>query len=633
MYDVDNIRELINYVGVGSSKTLHPHNIWEKLRTDLQVHTQGKLFEKVVSVFHNEDPNATKFVLNTYEPITKGSVWKGIDNVARIFKNTGFDISTDADTINFLNDGGYKDKIIENFVNLSIAKDPNTFAVPYYKDGFWDVKFIESENIDKISKDSIVYIDDEKSDYEVKTKHSNALVKLKATDALLLETKEKLYQKKSHVYVSENQYITIDYEDGKAITNIINFEKKIIPYVATGVNKQLDNVYESPVQGFIPFGNKALLQHRTAVSVENLYGYPRMSEIELPCDTCHSGVIKCDITEACPSGEEECKKCSGTGSVTLQSIFKIYKRKLSAENPELNVNIDPVKFHTPDIGILHYVAEAWQKSLQLAEDAIYVQQRIETGNVESAKSREKQLEQMYSWLDRISAQFYESAEQILTNISLLNGYSEVSVQKPISFAIMNELESFEYLNIIVSSDSPIFIKTTHIENFLKKYISSSNPIIRVVEILKKVDLFCFYTSKDLQTLSNSGVIDDKDWRVHAYAFPLLSQMYAMDSQLFELSDEQIIVRLNKELERYLPKVDLLSNLGQEAGGNKLSQTVGGLQGVIEIAKAIATGMYDLEAGIKLVSSLYEVSEDVAKEWLGTPQISNSNELEKVQTII
>ena len=69
------------------------------------------------------------------------------------------------------------------------------------------------------------------------------------------------------------------------------------------------------------------------------------------------------------------------------------------------------------------------------------------------------------------------------------------------------------------------------------------------------------------------------------------------------------------------------------GGNKLSQTVGGLQGVIEIAKAIASGMYDLEAGVKLVASLYEVSEEIAREWLGTPQIANQNELNKVQTIL
>jgi hypothetical protein len=557
IYSEENIRELVEMVNSGALKSSAPYNHWAVLKKDLQVHTQGKLFEKVITVYENEDVNATKFVLNTYEPVTKGSIWKGIDNVGRIFKNTGFDISASEQTMEFINESEYKDKIIDNFVKKSIATDPNTFAVPYFDNGEWKIEFIESEQVHVINDESIVYIDDEKSDYEIRKKHTKALGKLNTDANLLLEQHEKHYLKKSFVFVSETQYITIEFSENKAQTNIITLPKKIKPYIATGVNEQLDNVFESPVQGFIPFGNKALLQHRTAVSVENLFGYPRMSEIELPCDACHSGMVKCDITDECKTGEETCKKCHGTGALSLQSVFKIYKRKLSAENPELNIDIDPVKFHTPDIGILDYVSKAWQSSLQLAEDAIYIQQRIETGNIESAKSREKQLEQMYSWLDRISAQFYKSAEQILTNYSLLNGYGEVIVQKPISFAIMNELESFEYLNTIVSSDSPIFIKTTHIENFLKKYISSSNPIIRVVRILKKVDIFCFYTSDDLQKLSNSGIIDDKEWRIHAYAFPLLSQMYAIDGSLFQLEDDQIIVMLNKELERFIPKVQTI----------------------------------------------------------------------------
>lgn len=569
IYGEENIRDLVDLVRGDSNKSVFPFNHWTKLRKDLQVHTQGKLFEKVVSVFENEDKNATRFVLNTYEPITKGSIWKGIDNISRIFKNTGFNVTADARTHLFIEENKYKEKIIDNFIKRSISSDPNTFAVPYRrtekeakeKGAEWEIEFIESDQIEQITDHYIVFIDDEYSEYEIKKINSPILNSFRNgnnrydgnNSHILLEDYQKVYTKKAYIYVSKEQYASIRFDGTQAVTDIFDFPTGVYikPYIATGVNQQFDKVYESPVQSFIPFGNKALLQHRTAVSVENLFGYPRMSELELPCDSCHNGVVQCDITEACPTGEEECKKCSGTGQVSLQSIFKIYKRRLSPENPELNVNIDPVKFHTPDIGILQHVAEAWKKTLQLAEDSIYIQQRVETGNVESAKSREMQLESMYSWLDRISAQFYTSAGQILTNFAVLNGYQEVEVEKPISFAIMNELESFEYLNTIVSSESPIFIKTTHIENFLKKYISSSNPIIRVVDILKKVDIFCFYTSKDLQTLSNSGIIDDKQWRIHAYAYPVLSQMFALDTTLFNLTDEQIIAKLNNELNQYI----------------------------------------------------------------------------------
>jgi hypothetical protein len=258
----------------------------------------------------------------------------------------------------------------------------------------------------------------------------------------------------------------------------------------------------------------------------------------------------------------------------MQSSFKIYKRKLFPEAPELNVNIKPVEFFTPDIAILNYNAEAWMKNLQLGEDAIYIQQRVETGNVESAKSREKQLESMYSWLGRISSVIYENIQSTIDNYSpLINGW-EVVVNKPIIFSIMNELEAFEYLNAIVNADAPVFIKTSHIENFLNKYISKTSPVIAVVDVLKRVDPFVFYTTKDLQTLSDSGVINDEDWRVHSYAFPILMQMYTKDPDLFSETYEKIELELKKEL------------LKKSAGNTVVNRVVSGsdemINGVIDM---------------------------------------------------
>lgn len=42
--------------------------------------------------------------------------------------------------------------------------------------------------------------------------------------------------------------------------------------------------------------------------------------------------------------------------------------------------------------------------------------------------------------------------------------------------------------------------------------------------------------------------------------------------------------------------------------------------MIEIAKAVASGMYDLEAAVKLVASRFKISEEEARAQLGTPQI-------------
>lgn len=47
--------------------------------------------------------------------------------------------------------------------------------------------------------------------------------------------------------------------------------------------------------------------------------------------------------------------------------------------------------------------------------------------------------------------------------------------------------------------------------------------------------------------------------------------------------------------------------------------------MIEIAKAVASGLYDLDAAIALVSSRFGISEEEAKRQLGTPNISDNNQ--------
>ena len=70
-----------------------------------------------------------------------------------------------------------------------------------------------------------------------------------------------------------------------------------------------------------------------------------------------------------------------------------------------------------------------------------------------------------------------------------------------------------------------------------------------------------------------------------------------------------------------------------SGGNKLRETVGGLEGILSVVKSVSTGVYDIEAGAKLISSLYDVSIEEAKQWIGTPSITNASELNKAEKLL
>jgi|GEM_PF-6962656 len=191
VYSENNISELIKKIMGNREESAFPFNYWNKKKLDLQVHTKGKIYEKTLTVFKNEEPAASQFVIGTYEPITKSSIWKGIDNISRIFKNTGFDITTDADTSMFIANSGIKEKIIDNFVNGSMSTDPNIFAVPYLdQENRWNITFVESNLIKYIDKESIAFIDESSSKFHIELDYYPFLKKdhhhFKKEDCLLL---------------------------------------------------------------------------------------------------------------------------------------------------------------------------------------------------------------------------------------------------------------------------------------------------------------------------------------------------------------------------------------------------------------------------------------------------------------
>ena len=75
----------------------------------------------------------------------------------------------------------------------------------------------------------------------------------------------------------------------------------------------------------------------------------------------------------------------------------------------------------------------------------------------------------------------------------------------------------------------------------------------------------------------------------------------------------------------------------KVGGGKtpadLKYTVGGLTGIIEIVKAVSSGVYDLEAAIQMVMDRFGLTYEQAKAQLGTPKvITSESEVNKVEKL-
>lgn len=577
---------------------------YKRIADNLQVHTKGQLFSKIATLFPNENPASTAHCINTYEPITKSSIWKGINNIIRIFNNSSFTVNVSDASREWLNGFTYEGNnlfgfFLEQWVTKCIGEDPNGLIVVYPIDyaierGISPIQFVRSDFIKAREKDFITFTSELDSTieyntvsqtthreifYDPKIDGLNGITEVKSTYNLKVEPKVV-----RRVYHTFTKLGFLKYEE--AGNGQYNFEyhgfpneMSFIPVFSGGGQEIENDVFDSFVGPFVPFGNLCLLQHRNHRAVDLMFSYPRMSEIQTPCDHCTAGYNPCPPSEKYPDGKMPCGYCKSSGYVTVTSPYKVIQRKYDPEDQGQNKHLQTpaVEFYSPDVGILSYSKDAWRDYLKMAESAIFVQQKVMTGQVQSAESKGIDLEELYAWLYNISKVFYDRLRLVLQAIEEYINPSPllVSVEIPYSFAILTEAEAFEALNTIINSEAPVFVKANEVENFVNKFVSKGSPVVRALQILKKVDLLLFYSNKDAQTFKSNNVINPDLWTRHVLAYPVLVRMYESDKQLFEKEDEAIITALEAELDKLMPKqqeVNLRDQLLKQMQGAQQSST-------------------------------------------------------------
>lgn len=555
---------------------------------NLQVHTKGLLFSKVDTLFPHEHPDSKAHCINTYEPITKGSIWKAINNIIRIFSSSSFTVTASDNALEFVNESNFDGKnlfsfFLDKWTQNAIAEDPNSLIAVYPQEYLNDypgdmVRFIKNQYngsvgtsgatgstglIKHVSKDMVVFISEAESEKEYIV--NNTIVKRElffdpkinningcsiVEQTYNQQVQVKILKAVYHIFTPEYFIRFMAVSDKEFDYDIYYYKSpiQICAFPVTGVN-QVNDINVSFVDFFIPFGNLALLQHRNHRAVDLMFSYPRMSEIQTPCDnsSCNDGFVKgIDPNTGLIIGDVACSRCRGSGFITIQSPYKVYQKRIDTglNDPEAIKQLlatAPVDFHTPDVGILDYSKNSWKEYLSMAEEAVFIQQKQMTGNIESALAKQIDKEGEYSWIQNISKALNADLAKVIQCIE--NHISaipvQVSLEQPISFAVVTESEAFDALNIILSSPASIIIKTNQVENFINKFVSKSSPIVKAIKVLKFVDPLLFYSTIDIQIFKSNNVVTTEAWTTHVYAYSILMQMYEADKTLFDKEEQAI----------------------------------------------------------------------------------------------
>lgn len=555
-----------------------------QLAYNLQVHTKGLMFDKVTGLYPNEHPDSQKHCVSSYESITKGSIWKAINNIIRVFNNSSYNIQISEKTKAVIeeyqdSEGSLFSQFLEDWIKNAVASDPNGICVTYPLDYTDDLyRYIAYKDLRKVSDEVLIFVSEVESESKVEwidTEYTKEIfidyeyakegmpnVRRNSVRTFNRRIEKKYINEVFHVFTKTHfiRFYKDDPGDKEFKYDYYAHPKPLetLPFFENGGVEVENDLYESFVQPFVPFGNLALMAHRNHRAVDLMFSYPRMSEVQQECDVCNgTGETRCE------TGLETCKSCNGSKYVTIQSPYKTYRKVHDSFDTDNKVFSTPsVEYYSPDAAILDYSKNEWKDYLGQAEQAVFVQQKVETGNVEAAKSKEIDREELYAWLANISKVLYGNLQMFLQYLENYVNASpiQVSVERPYSFAILSESEAFEALSSMLASSVPVPIKANQIDNFINKFISESSPVKRALHILKKYDLLLYYSNSDVVNLKGQGFVDQKMCQKHTLAYPVLMQLYELDKSLFDLEDEQIIIKLSEEVDKYDLTQDLRTSV-------------------------------------------------------------------------
>jgi hypothetical protein len=141
-----------------------------QLAYNLQVHTKGLMFDKVTKLYPNEHPDSQQHCINSYESITKGSIWKAINNIVRVFNNSSYNIQISEKTKALIeeyqqSEGSLFSQFLEDWIKYAVATDPNGICViypPEYTDDLY--RYISYKDLKKVSEDVLIFTSEVESE-------------------------------------------------------------------------------------------------------------------------------------------------------------------------------------------------------------------------------------------------------------------------------------------------------------------------------------------------------------------------------------------------------------------------------------------------------------------------------------
>jgi hypothetical protein len=428
---------------------------------------------------------------------------------------------------------------------------------------------------------------------------------------------------------------------------IITFYKHDLGYLPTiqlmGIPSIEDDkiLWQSPFIYSVDLLDLVLVNSNWLQASINKCVFPNVVMLGNPCDfkdvetgtMCDSGSLYINgVTKSCPS-------CNGSGLKSRLSPLGTLLISPSTKfgEGETNSTQDPLRFISPDVTTLEFLKSKIDNDTDKAKKILHLQtsnSNVQGSDNLTATGMAIDAKAMYSFIKPISDQIFTIYEFCLRTIGF-ERYGELFVEPQLSYPKTFDFKSSEdYLadisKAIANNLPPSFIQTILMQ-YINAFYGDSSISTKIFKLISQVDRLFALSQDEINMKLAKGTVAKWEDILHTSILSFVNDAISEDAEFLNkdfATQKEILINKSKETINVIegkPVEDMLTAItpiGNDAANN-LKGSVGGLTGMIEIAKAVSSGLYDLEAAVALVSDRFGLTEEEAKKQLGTPQVITS----------
>mgnify|MGYP000314195577 CR=1 FL=1 len=410
-----------------------------------------------------------------------------------------------------------------------------------------------------------------------------------------------------------------------------------------GLIKETDQefLYESRIGGIVPSLNTAvsLYSDKQAEIVQHVHSLMWQYQTQ-KCGKCNGlGTVK-------PSAESApiaCTDCKGHGTVPTSPYESLVINANTSSTLDKDVPIPMAGYiQKNDVSLmLKAMSEEIKQEIFDAYSAVNMEHLADTPLAQSGTAKAMDGDSLNNFVFSVACDLVNILKNSYYIIAKLRYGYQITDEKVIMAMqpIINTPQKFDLLSSNYIVDEIARLRESKVDasiigavetEFISKKFKDNTDVQQLIKASFSLNPFHGISEDEKMARLNSGGIDQNDYIISCYITPFIRRAIQENANFYELPETkqyEILTKYAIEKRNAISGVSDIKNAlatdATQSMGNTLANSVGGLTGMIEIVKAVASGVYDLDAAVSLVANRFGISEEEARKQLGSPQIIQS----------